>query len=109
MPSRLSVSMNRVEVNCVPLSVVIVTFASRLRARLRFGSDERDSIPRSPACSSRSRTPSTPSPRQDPPRLGHVRLPDLIRLGGFHAAPLFLPSCAQTTRAHQQPAFAHHS
>jgi hypothetical protein len=36
------------------------------------------------------------------------RLPDLIRLGCFHAAPLFLPSCAQTTRAHQQPTFSHH-
>src|SRR5258708_17612075 len=41
------------------------------------------------------------------PDLRHVCLPDLIRLGGFHAAPLFLPSCAQTTRAHQQPTFSH--
>src|SRR5579863_8931846 len=42
------------------------------------------------------------------PDLGHVRLPDLIRLGCFHAAPFFLPSCSQTTRAHQQPTFSHY-
>src|SRR6202162_6392069 len=42
------------------------------------------------------------------PDLRHVRLPDLIRLGCFHAAPHFLPSCAQTTRAHQQPTLSHH-
>src|SRR6266436_5075972 len=47
-------------------------------------------------------SPAHGRPRPD---LGHVRLPDLIRLGCFHAAPLFLPSCAQTTRAHQPSAF----
>src|SRR5258708_1908132 len=72
MPNRLSVSMNRVEVNCVPLSVVSVKFASRpaplLRERLRSGNDAKDSIPRFLACSSRSRILSTPSPLLDPPR-----------------------------------------
>src|SRR5258708_24557228 len=43
------------------------------------------------------------------PDLGHVRLPDLIWLGCFHPSPLFLPSCAQTPRAHQQPTLAHHT
>jgi hypothetical protein len=43
------------------------------------------------------------------PHFGHVRLPDLIWLGCLHAAPLFPPASAQTTRAHQQPAFTHHS
>ncbi len=36
------------------------------------------------------------------PDFRHVRLPDFIRLSGLHAAPLFLPPCPQTTRAHQQ-------
>src|SRR5690348_2326832 len=36
-----------------------------------------------------------PAHRWPRPDLGHVRLPDLIRLGCFHASPFFLPSCAQ--------------
>src|ERR1700686_1946278 len=86
MPSRFKVSMNLVEVNCVPLSVVNVTRAARLPEGSRA----------STACS---------TPRPD---FRHVRLPDLIRLSGFHAAPLFLASCSQTTRAHQQPSLSHH-
>ncbi len=42
------------------------------------------------------------------PDFRHVRLPDLIRSSSFHAAPFFLASCSQTTRAHQQTTFAHH-
>jgi len=42
--------------------------APPLRARLRSGSAARDSIPRSPACSSRSRTPDTPNPPLARPR-----------------------------------------
>ena len=49
--------------------------------------------------------PAHGGPRPD---LGHVRLPDLIRLGGFHTDPLFLPASPQTTGAHQQPTFSHH-
>jgi hypothetical protein len=32
---------------------------------------------------------------------------DTPSVHGFHAAPLFLSSCSQTTRAHQQPPFSH--
>jgi hypothetical protein len=49
-----------------------------------------------------------PAHRWPRPDLGHVRLPDLIRLRCFHTSPFFLPSCSQTPRAHQQHAFAHH-
>ena len=91
-----------------PRAAVRAPPAPPLPARLRSDNDARDSSPRSPACSSRSRPPGRPSPRWPGPDLGHVRLPDLIRFGCFHAAPLFLPSCAQTTRAHQQPTFSHH-
>ena len=38
------------------------------RVHLRSDSDAKDSIPRFPAYSNRSRTPGTPNPRQDPPR-----------------------------------------
>jgi hypothetical protein len=37
-----------------------------------------------------------PSHRRPGPDLRHVRLPDLIRFGCFHASLLFLPSCSQT-------------
>src|SRR5579864_5139656 len=123
MPSRLSVSKKRDEVNCVPLSVVSVKFTSRLPAwkPIQHGLLHR--------CERVFRPTAMPEiPSHDLPRtavdhtyqvcpayggtcpdLGHVRLPDLIRLGCFHAAPFFLPSCTQTTSAHQQPTFAHHS
>ena len=75
---------------------------------LRCGSAAKDSIRRSPACSSRSRHQVRPARRRTSPHFGHVRLPDLIRLGGFHAAPLFSAPCSQPPRQHQQSAFAHH-
>ncbi len=39
-----------------------------------------------------------PSHRWSRPHLGHIRLPDLIRLGGFHAAPLFASLGTQPPR-----------
>src|SRR5580765_6132630 len=108
MPSRESVCMNRVEVNCVPLSVVSVKFASRLPAGKRFNT----------ACSTAAKASSVRQRRdksQPPahicagPHLGHVRLPDLIRCSGFHTTPFFLPPCPQTTRTNQQAAFPHHA
>jgi len=35
------------------------------------------------------------------PDLGHIRLPDLIRLSCFYPAPLFLSPCAQASQANQ--------
>ena len=49
-------------------------------------------------CSSRSHSPVTY--RWPGPDFGHVRLPDLIRLGCVHASPLFLATCPQTPRVH---------
>ena len=37
--------------------------------------------------------PANPTHRRPCPHFGHIRLPDLIRFGGFHAAPLFLTRC----------------
>ena len=65
MPGRLSVSLSRVAVSCVPLLVVSVT---RVAPRLRFCSDARDSSPRFPVRSSRSRTADSPSARLVLPR-----------------------------------------
>jgi len=56
---------------------------------------------------SRSRRLGTPSPPRARPDFCHVGLPDLIRFSSLHAAPRFLALCSQTTRAHQQPAFAY--
>jgi len=117
MPSRPSVSEKREEVSCAPLSVFNVKFSSRpqaavrarpappMRARLRSDTDARHSIPRSPCTAIDHAHQVRPAHCRTRPDLRHVRLPDLIRLGCFHAAPLFLPSCAQTTRTHQPPAF----
>jgi hypothetical protein len=49
-----------------------------------------------------------PTHRRTRPDFRHVRLPDMIWLTGFHAAPLFLPAGSQPPRAHQQPTLAHH-
>ncbi len=51
-----------------PRAAVPARLARPQPAHLRFGNDARDSIPRSPACSSRSRTPGRPSPLPAPPR-----------------------------------------
>ncbi len=119
MPSRHNVSKYE-EVNCVPLSVVSVSAprgCPRASARERLApplrapgpdNDARAASPRSPACNSRSRTPSTPSPLRARPDLVMSVCQIWIRFCGFHATPLFLPSCAQTPRAHQQSTFAHH-
>src|SRR6266404_1231673 len=121
MLSRPSVSRKREEVNCVPLSVVSVRFAARLpsgsRARTPCSTAARASSVRQ-RCETSQPTVFRPAvdhthqvrlaycgPRLD---FRHVRSLDLIRLAGFHAAPLFLVFCAQTPRAHQQPAFAHY-
>ena len=45
-----------------------VPLAPPLPAHLPFGNGSRDPSPRSPACSSRSRSPGKPSPLQAPPR-----------------------------------------
>jgi hypothetical protein len=111
MPSRSNVSKKREGVNCVPLSVVpsssprgcpqAVVRARAwpvrpLRARLRFDSDARDSI-HDLSRTAVNHTPGMPAQCRTLPDLRHVRLPDLIRLGCFKAAPLFLPSRAKTT------------
>src|SRR5215475_3504933 len=49
-----------------------------------------------------------PPHRWSSPNLGHVGLPDLIRLCCFHATPLFFPPCSQASRANQQASLAHH-
>src|SRR6266704_1000597 len=121
MPSRPNVSKKREEVNCVPLSVVSVKFSPRLPRGSRSStacstaasaSSVRQRCERFQPTISRVQqsiahqiSPAHSRPRPD---LGHVRLPDLIRLGCFHTAPFFLPPCSQTTRAHQQPTFSHH-
>ncbi len=47
-----------------------------------------------------------PQPTTDPAQiLVMSELPDLIRLSGFHAAPLFLPSGTQAPRVYHQPTF----
>src|SRR5215467_9682476 len=42
------------------------------------------------------------------PDLGHIRLPDLIRLCCFHTSPLLLPSGSQASGANQQAPLTHH-
>src|SRR5712692_10167791 len=43
------------------------------------------------------------------PDLGHVRLPDVIRMERFHLAPVLSPRDPEAALAHEQSAFPHHS
>ena len=103
MPRRLSVSMNRVDVNCVPLSVVIVKRISRLPEGNRSStacstaasaSSVRQRCERFHPTISRVQQSITshqvgPAHVGTGPHFRHVRLPDLIRFGCFHAAHSF--------------------
>jgi hypothetical protein len=104
MPSRAGVSRNREEANCGPSSVVSVERAAGLPSGSRG----------SPACSTAAgalsvrqrcerfqptiscvQQPITqigPAYRRVSPDCCHVRLPDLIRLAGFQAAPILSSS-----------------
>src|SRR5262249_7780698 len=50
----------------------------------------------------------SPTDRWSRPDLGHVRLPDPIRLCCFYTAPFFLSSCSQASRANEQAPLTHH-
>jgi hypothetical protein len=109
-PSRPNVSKKREEMNCVPLSVVNVTFAS-CRTEDALVAVEQRCERFHPTISHVQQSIThevRPTHAKTRPDLGHVRLPDLIRPGLFHATAFLFPSCSETTRAHQQPTLARH-
>src|SRR3989442_3900049 len=62
-------------------------------------------LPRAAVDHAHNIRPTHPWPGPD---FRHVRLPDLIRPRGFHAAPPFLSPGPQTPRTHQQASLSHH-